>query len=198
MAVKNIVFDIGNVLMDFDWKVAERYTREQTEVINEGIWYSGIWNELDRGTIDGDEALAIMKERQPEYADLLEDAFENAGLCIHRCDYAIPWIEEMRARGYGVYFLSNYSQHTMDLNREALDFLPHLDGGVFSCDVKLVKPDREIYECFAEKCGVKLEECLFLDDNAANVKASIEAGMPSLRFTNYEEMHEKVDRYLRD
>jgi len=133
----------------------------------------------------------------PEAKAEIREAFDRVGECMTRCDYAIPWIEDLKSRGYRVYYLSNYSEHLMRANPEVLDFLPHMDGGVFSCYVKLIKPDPLIYRTLLEKYGLQAEECLFIDDREENVAAARELGMQAIRFENYEQAREEMENALR-
>ena len=73
----------------------------------------------------------------------------------------------------------------MQANPDVLDFLPHMDGGVFSCYVQLIKPDPEIYRTLMDKYDLKAEECVFIDDREENVVAARELGMQAIRFENY-------------
>ena len=75
----------------------------------------------------------------------------------------------------------------MQANPGVLDFLPYMDGGVFSCHVKLIKPDLAIYLCLLKKYGLRAEECLFIDDREENVAVARELGMQVVRFEGYEQ-----------
>ena len=166
--IKTIIFDIGNVLMKFDYMpYVKRLLGDDEAVyrVNGAIWRSGYWNELDRGG-DVTELFSLMLAADPEYQDEIRLTFENVGQCMFRMEYAIPWIQALKARGYQVLFLSNYSRYIMDAKPEVLDFLPYMDGGVFSCDVRLVKPDPAIYQTICKKYALVPGECVFLDDNA--------------------------------
>ena len=134
-----------------------------------------------------EEILESFYQAEPELKREIKETFDRVGECLIRCDYAIPWIEELKAQGFAVYYLSNYSEHLMQSNPDVLDFLPHMDGGVFSYYVNLIKPDPAIYLCLLEKYGLKAEECLFIDDREENVAAARELGMQAVRFENYEQ-----------
>lgn len=57
--------------------------------------------------------------------------------------YAMEWILDLKARGYHVYILSNYSENMLDQTKDKLKFLPLMDGVVFSYKIKKMKPDPE-------------------------------------------------------
>ena len=100
---------------------------------------------------------------------------------------------KLKGKGFNVYYLSNYSEHLMRVNPSVLDFLPHMDGGVFSCYVKKIKPDSGIYQCLLEKYGLRAEECLFFDDREENVAAARELGIQAVQFETYEQAKAVTD-----
>lgn len=72
-----------------------------------------------------------------------------------------------------------------------------MDGGIFSCDVKHIKPDKAIYKELCSTYHIKPEECIFVDDNEANVKAAMEFGMRAIQFTRYEAAKALLDEQLK-
>ena len=196
--IKNIIFDIGNVLMRFDYKTYIKELLGDDEVIekvNNAIWHSGYWNDLDRGE-PTDKMFQLMLERESDYKEQITLAFENVGQCCHKTEYAIPWIKELKARGYQVLYLSNYAENTMKAGPEALDFLPYMDGGVFSCYERVIKPDPRIYQIITERYGLVPEECVFLDDFADNVEAARKHGFNAIQFEDYEQASRELNKLL--
>ena len=155
------------------------------EKVNNAIWHTGYWNDLDRG-FDTDEVFSKMLEAEPDYREDIRLTFDNVGLCMHKADYAIPWIKELKDRGYRVLYLSNYAEHTKQANLDVLDFLPYMDGGIFSCDIGIIKPDSRIFKAICDKYGLIPEECVFIDDSKANAEAAELYGMHSIHFIDYE------------
>ncbi|MBQ6583323.1 MAG: HAD family phosphatase [Mogibacterium sp.] len=198
--VTTIVFDIGRVLIRFEWweYINKLMDEETAKAVTDAMWGTGYWHELDRGVLSTSEIFELFCGAAPEYRDSIRLAFENVGICTERQDYAIPWIREMQELGYRVLYLSNYSEHVMSLSSHALDFLPYMDGGIISCHVRLIKPDPAIYECLCSKYDLKPEECLFIDDNAANIEAARAFGMHALQFESFDQAHDAVLRYLQD
>ena len=186
--IKTIIFDIGNVLMSFDyWPFIKDFLKDDAIIdkVNNALWYSGLWNEMDRGE-DPDVILNKMMATEPEAAAEIKLTFDNVGLCMHKKEYAIPWIKELKGRGYRVIYLSNYAEHTMEAKPDVLDFLPYMDGGVFSCYERLTKPEPEIFRLIEERYGLIPEECIFLDDSEPNVKAARSLGFNAIHFKDYE------------
>ncbi len=196
--IKTIVFDIGNVMMRFDWHayVNARYDGDTVNAVNESLWFTGYWNELDRGVFPEEEIFRMMREHRPSYSEQITDACENVAECMHNCDYAVPWVKELKNRGYRVLYLSNYSGFLIRRCPEVLDFLPYTDGGVFSYKVKHVKPEPDIYMILLETYGLKAEECVFIDDNINNIDAANHLGFNTIHFTEYETVYRKLNDLL--
>ena len=177
--IKNIIFDIGDVLMRFTWNeyVTELFNGDQVKInaVNEAINKTGLWIELDKNIMTEEETIARMLAYDPASSADVKLALDNARLCFNRLDYAVPWIKELKAQGYKVYFLSNYSNFNMKAAPEVLDFIQYMDmdGGVFSCDVQLIKPDPAIYKYLWNKYQLTPNECVFVDDNKKNIDTSI-------------------------
>ena len=93
-------------------------------------------------------------------------------------------------------YLSNYSEYLMDKRPDVLDFLPHLEGGVFSCRVKLVKPNPAIYQKICDEYGLNKHECLFIDDNRVNIALARSFGLGAIRFENYETTAPQIEEFL--
>ena len=79
-----------------------------------------------------------------------------------------------------VLYLSNYSKHTMESNPGALDFLPYMDGGIFSCDVRINKPDPRIYQLLIDKYNLDPGTCIYIDDKQTNVDVAVGLGMKGI------------------
>ena len=106
---------------------------------------------------------------------------------ITRYDYAIPWVQELKQKGYRCLYLSNFSHKAETECADALDFLPYMDGGILSYKEKVIKPQPEIYQRLIDRYGLIPEECVFLDDTLPNVVAAREMGMHAIHFKDREQ-----------
>ena len=192
--IKNVILDIGRVLIGFEWwdYVYRLFDEETAHKVSDAMWMKKYWWELDRAVLSEEEILEMFYSEEPELRTEIREAFDRVGECMTRCDYAIPWIEDLKARGLRVFYLSNYSEHLMQAAPDVLNFLPHMDGGVFSCYVHLIKPDPAIYKSLLEKYDLEADECVFLDDQEANVLAARQLGMQAIQFENYEQAREEL------
>ena len=196
--IRTVVFDIGNVLADFDYLtyIHKLYTDEEViSHINNAIWGTGCWKDLDRGE-DTEAVFRHMMEAEPDYQDEVRRAMDGIGECVIRMDYSIPWIQSLKERGYQVLYLSNYSYNTMKANREALDFLPYMDGGVFSCEIRSIKPEEKIYRTLFEKYSLDPGSCVFIDDMKENLEAAERLGMKTIQFRSCDQAKEDLEKLL--
>ena len=92
--------------------------------------------------------------------------------------------------------ISNFSRIMREQAARHLDFIQYMDGGVFSCDVQLIKPDPAIYQYLWNKYNLTPSECIFIDDRTENVEAAISLGMQALHFKGYSETKEALDNLL--
>ena len=107
-------------------------------------------------------------------------------------DYSEGLVKELKAKGLGVYALSNYPDKLSDLHWPTFKFLKEMDGYVISAKVKLLKPGEEIYRCLADKYGIKLEESVFVDDTAVNVEAAEALGMKGIVFKGIDDLKNEL------
>ncbi len=195
--IRNIIFDIGNVLLGFDYLTFFRsfgLEEEMVERLAKATAQSPDWNELDRGVLSYEEVLARFVANDPPLEPLIEKVFHDLDGILVRYAYAIPWIVELKQKGYQVYYLSNFF-HKAHLDCvDTMDFLPYMDGGILSYQDKVIKPGREIYELLLQRYGLQAQECVFLDDTAKNIDGAVKAGMYGIVFQNKEQACEELRR----
>ena len=179
--IKNIVFDMGGVLIRFDQKLFIQrlgVTGDDAELLRLTVFRSLEWALMDRGALDDTEAARILCTRLPER--LHEPARKLVGMW-DRPILPLPGmyelIEELKGLGYRIYLLSNASLRQPDYwpNIPASRFF---DGALVSAFVKLVKPQPEIYRALCDKFSLKPEECYFVDDLPINIEGAHYIGMP--------------------
>ena len=193
--IKNIVFDVGKVLVDFDWQSlfdALGFSPEAYEEVAKATVQSELWNEFDRSKMADEEILEGFLEHAPGRRNEVMRFWDNIGSCIRRYDYAFPWIRSLQERGYGVYLLSNYPRRIYSQSIEELAFVEIVDGAVFSYEVQYTKPERESYEALLRKYGLNPTECVFIDDNRANIVAANELGMATIHFHTKSQAEEEL------
>ena len=185
--IKNIVFDMGNVVIRFDPDAfIERFgvSGEDKKTLLLEIFRSPEWVMMDRGVLTDDQAADILCPRVPEHLrDVARKLIALWDRPIIEVEGVCPLIEELKGLGYGIYLLSNASCRQPDY-WQRVPAAKLFDGTLISYSVRLVKPMPEIYEKFFETFSLKREECFFIDDSPANVEAALYVGMPATVFHN--------------
>lgn len=194
--IKNIIFDIGNVLADFRWKefLEEKVNNQaMAERIAKATVLSKYWKEVDRGKWPEEKIIAAFIENDPEIGEEIKSVFADYRGLVSPREYAIPWIRELRNKGYGTYYLSNFSERAGTDCGDALAFMPYMNGGILSCREQIVKPEPAIYRLLLSRFGLEAQECVFLDDTKENVEAAQAEGMYGIWFRNQEQAQKEME-----
>ena len=197
--VKNVIFDIGNVLVDFEWKTLFKNAGMDDETIKrvaKATVGDPDWNEIDRGALTDDEIIDLFVDNDPEMEPWIRKAFSNIHDMLVQRAYTKGWIIDLKKRGYNVYCLSNMSSKAVTDCPDAIDFLNLTDGYLLSCTVKYTKPEREIYEIFLDRFKLDPAECVFIDDVKANIDAAAEFGIKGIIFKDVKSASEELDTVL--
>lgn len=204
--IKNIVFDIGNVLAAFRWRdyITEILSASEDEWMPGGrAWRlaaattkNPLWREVDRGAMTVDEIITAMIATDPEIEDDIRLFFADRRRLVMEYDYSAGWIESLKSRGYRVYLLSNYSEDHFKYISKHFRFFGLEDGRVISFEEKVLKPGARIYEILLERYGLKAEECVFLDDTPENIDGAKAVGMQGIVFKNYSQSSAELDELL--
>lgn len=198
--IKNIVFDIGNVLVEFGWGPFFKkfdLTKEEFDRIANATVYDPIWNEIDRGVMSEEEILEKFIENDPGMEEKIRAMYEDFHGLLWMYDYTRGWIKDLQNRGYKVYCLSNMSHKAVRECWDALCFIEELDGYILSCDINITKPEPGIYTALFEKYKLKPSECIFLDDLEKNIKGAEEMGMHGIVFKNVKQAEEDIEKIVK-
>lgn len=177
--IRNIVFDIGNVLMDFHPLpyVARLLGDEALAAqVVPLVFQSDEWLDLDRGTITQREASDRIAGRNPALAAPIHRVFDNWMPLMTPLDATVALLPRIKAAGYGLYYLSNFHDLAWGWMWKQFPFFQVFDGGVVSYPLHLIKPEPEIYRKLLRSYDLNAEECVFLDDREENVQAAVELG----------------------
>ncbi|MBS6397401.1 MAG: HAD family phosphatase [Clostridiales bacterium] len=181
--IKNIVFDIGNVLVDFCWRehiAGLGFAGETAERLGKAMMQNPVWNEIDRGVWSNDRLLEGFIANDPELEQEIRLVFSDLGTIVREREGSAEWVRSLREEGYHTYYLSNYSARVKEEAADQLSFLREMDGGVMSYTVQQIKPEPDIYRTLFDRYGLKPEESVFLDDSAANIEMAGRLGMHAI------------------
>lgn len=188
MAIKNIVFDMANVLMLYDKNYyLDRCgitDSEERTIILRDVLKSVEWIKMDRGLLTRPEAMEIFRKRVPEHVEkYLDYIVRGWEMDIVPVPGMKELVAELKENGYGIYLLSNagYDHYDYWLRIPGSELF---DEVLFSCDVHQLKPEHEIYETFLSRFGLKAEECVFIDDMNYNIESACLLGFNGIVFFN--------------
>jgi putative hydrolase of the HAD superfamily len=184
--IKNIIFDMGNVLIAWDPPMLVRrlgLSEEDQEILLQEVFGCSEWAGLDRGTLEPKEALALAAHRIPErlHTTALTCMAEWWKGPLVPVTGMEKLIAELKRMGYRIYLLSNATSCL----HEYFPRIPgsqYFDGMIVSADWKLLKPEHELYEKLFESFSLIPEECFFIDDSPLNIDAARCLGMPGTVF----------------
>ena len=183
--IRNILFDMGNVLIHFDRKVfldRLEVSEEEKQLLLREVFLSVEWVQMDRGTLREETAEPLMCQRLPEHlhgaVHSLVSLWDEPMLPVAGM---AELVEELKNNGYGIYLLSNASirQHDYWSKIPGWQFF---DGKVISADEKVMKPHPDYYRMALERFDLKPEECFFIDDVPANIEGALYCGIPGTVF----------------
>ena len=187
--IKNIVFDMGKVLVGYDaMRACRAYLDDKAdqELVCSVVFVSPEWVFLDMGIISDEEALGRM------YARLPERLHEAARLCMenwHRhCMWTMtemePVVRRLKARGFGIYLCSNAAIRLTECYPDVIPAIDCFDGVLFSAEEKCIKPQAMIYERLFDRFDLIPGECFFIDDVQMNIDGARKCGMDGYCFAD--------------
>ncbi len=194
--IKNIVFDLGGVLIDFK---PERYlehigySEEEVSFFTTMIFWSSEWNEYNSSKYDVGQTKENLIKRNPQYADEIENIFNKIDyqyILFEKKD-TVHYLKELKNRGYHIYLLSDLSIDSYNYNKQ-FDFFNNIVGGVYSFEVGSTKPNKKNYETLLSKYQLMPEETIFIDDRLDNVKAANDCSIHGIQFTSLEDVKNQI------
>ena len=178
--IRNVIFDFGQVLIRFvPYDIASAYVEDEADrrLLEQVVFDRKYWEKQDAGTITNDEMIASV------CADLPERLHKVAADIVETWIYHLPpmpgmedLLVELMGKGKRLYLLSNIGK-TFIAKKDEFPILSHFDGCVFSADVGYIKPSKEIFEHLCKTYALDPDECVFIDDLAANVAAAKSYGI---------------------
>lgn len=197
MTIKNVIFDIGNVVVK--WAPPEIIAttfphRNDHQSLGQSIFRSEIWRDLNKGFLSEQQAKA-------RYLDHLDITEEQMDLFFNRVKETQTLIEgtqalmeQLELAGYQLYALTDNVHEVVAYLQQKYTFWPRFRGAVVSAECGVLEPDPVIYRQLTERFGLIPEESVFMDDMPANIEGAIGEGFHSFQFVS---AHEATDELRR-
>ena len=198
--IKNIIFDLGNVLIEVD------FDRFRTSLLNEGVskqvfeelFYSQeIKDKFESGSISNREFMVLMKDKlgpnisKKRFIELVSDMFTE-----------IPEMKEFilklaERKKYRLILLSNTNSYHFNFIKKKFDYINQIKNFALSYRLKMIKPSTIIYETVLKRYNLKANETLFIDDLKDNCNAAKAMGIKTICYKDYKSFKEKFDKMIK-
>ncbi|EPM6961284.1 TPA: HAD family hydrolase [Vibrio alginolyticus] len=185
--IKNVIFDVGNVLVRWSPVEIVRLTfggSVESEKMAQMLFSSQIWKDLNKGTISEREAKQRYQREHQVTTEEMGRFFyyvKHTQILLYG---SIELLKRVKRAGYGVYALTDNINEIVEHLRTTYEFWPLFDGAIISSEVQLLKPQAEIYQTLLSKYQLNPEETVFLDDMPYNVEGAQAVGMAAIQFEN--------------
>ena len=185
--IKNVVFDIGNVVVRWAPLEIIRLTFGDNNAVEEkakSIFQSETWLRLNKGQITENDAKAQYKEALGLTELECERLFyyvKQTQILIHG---SVDLIKRCKSAGLNVLALTDNVHEIVSHLKNTYTFWDLFDGAIVSADVGLLKPQPEIYQTLLSQYELKASQTVFIDDMPYNVKGAESVGIAAIQFEN--------------
>jgi putative hydrolase of the HAD superfamily len=201
MARLNVVFDFGAVI--FAWEPHKLLvpvfpqhagTPAQATALAKQVFSHADWQAFDAGLVSQAEVAQRTHQRTGLDLPTLTQMIDGIGRQLQPIASSVAVLSDLRARkqagaDIGLYFLSNMPAPYARVIERSHAFMDWFDDGIFSADVKLIKPDSAIFEQASQRFDLQGGRTVFVDDMQANVEASVAHGWHGLHLHTPGELH---------
>ncbi|MCT3832326.1 HAD family phosphatase [Elizabethkingia anophelis] len=197
MIIKNIIFDFGGVLMDWNPKYLYQNVFNSEEEMD--YFLDNIatlkWNaEQDRGR-SFQEATEILQNQYPEFSKEIALYYSQWPVMLKgTIEENVSILRNLHGR-YQLYGLTNWSAESFPYAYKNYDFFSLFNGIVVSGEEKLIKPDERIYELLLNRYNLNASECLFIDDNYENIRTAQAMDFNTIHLTPHTNLKEELQKF---
>lgn len=197
--IKNIIFDFGGVLLD--WNPRYLYDPYFGDVEKAEWFLTNIctypWNAQHDAGKPVAEGTAELVAQYPEWEKEIRMYYSEFGKMIGGQVAGMEeYIKELKGRGFRILGLSNWSFETFAMVRPKYPILDLIEERVISGEEKVLKPNAEIYEILLRRFNIKPEESVFIDDNVNNIKGGENVGIQGVIFKDAEQLRTDLEKLL--
>lgn len=190
--IKNIVLDVGGVIFDDSKQNIQKLLNKNCDNIYKIAYGSGFKKCL-LGEISVQEHINSLKDEKDfndiNYILKKENLIKSYPLIKNNFEY----IKDLRKRGYKLFLLTNITEDSYNYINELININEKFDGGIYSYQEHLIKPDYDIYNLLINRFNLNKDETIFFDDKEKNVKAANEVGIKSYVFTSINDIESNLE-----
>lgn len=195
MRVETIIFDLGNVLVN--WNPANLYRKTFTNQKDLDFFLNNIctmeWHTLQDGGRSPQEGTRELLRKYPEYEEPIRAFYTRWKEMFNGpIEGSVQILNELKEKGYPVYALSNWNKELYNQTVEDFPFLDWFDGKIISSEEGMKKPDDNIYHLLFERYRINPQAAIFIDDNKANIETAERLGLRGILFTSPEALRHEL------
>ncbi len=186
MRVEAVIFDIGNVLIRwqpelyFDEKIGEA----RSKALFDAVDLHGMMVRIDKGGVFAQVVEDTARDNPDWSEEILLFRDDWCGIAKPELPHSVRLLRALRNAGVPVFALSNFGAENFPMSKAQFPFLKEFDRRYISGEMRMVKPDAEIYEAVERDCGIPPGGLLFADDRQDNVEAAAARGWQTHLFTD--------------
>lgn len=198
--IKNLVFDFGNVLIEWNpAKILATFVEEDRKRIKAAIFDSGFWAQTDTGQLTLEVAIqAAQTLLDSSYSATVEAIFTHWYETVDVYHQLQEKIFEWAQLGYGIYILSTTSEIFYAVeNAGLLPMTKVLTGKILSYEVGCAKPDKSIYQKLLGQYALQANQCVFIDDLQINLDAAKSLGFETILATSEQQNIIAIEELLK-
>lgn len=196
--MKNIVFDLGGVVLDWNpEKVRKEFTAnpDLPRFLFDSGFFQEYWTEFDRGTCTEEEMIGKMSVFSGYSLSDCREFMEYIKHSLADIPRTVELIKKLSGQGFALYCLSNMSREFYDYLK-GREVFRYFKGQIISAKEGMVKPNEDIFRLLLERFGLKPEECLFVDDLPDNIRTAAGMGFHTVLFADKEKGYRAIARFI--
>jgi putative hydrolase of the HAD superfamily len=183
--MRNVIFDLGGVVLDWNPdRILDTFydDAEVRAAMKTAMFQHPDWLAMDRGTLTEAEVVGRLEQRSGRAASELTRLLEAVRESLKPKPDTVALLERLAQRGVPLYCLSNMPATTFAYLRDRYAFWPAFRGIVISGEIRMVKPDPEIFRHLLQRYELEPAATVFVDDHAPNVEAARSLGLHTVWF----------------
>ena len=189
--IKNIILDIGGVIFDDSKKNIEKLLGKNCDVIYK-LAYGKSFKECLLGNKKVNEHIESLSNYK-EFEDLKYIlSKKNLSKSYPLITTNFEYIKTLKKQGYKLYLLTNITEDSYNYINDLININSIFDGGIYSYQEHIIKPDKRIYNLLIDKYSLKKSETIFFDDKEKNVISAINQGISSYVFKSIEDIKNNI------
>ena len=190
--IKNIIFDIGGIMFDDSTQNISNILNEDASLLCKKVYGRSFSN-----CLLGNEEVSDYIETFKDDSDYEKIRYvlskENLHISYPLMKSNFAYISTLKNKGYNLYILSNITKDSYEYIKNTIDIDSIFDGGIYSYQEGVIKPDKNIYERIINKYNLNRNETIFFDDKQKNVDAAFEIGIKGVLFKSVEDIINNIN-----